>query len=120
MRTSTLLFSGLLLVMGASQAADPVPADNSGINKRDRSSAALTPENQSQSKEDIDLVAAARRAVVAEPNLSIGAQNIKIIALNGAVTLRGPVKNAAEKERVEKAVRQATGTASVDNQLEIK
>lgn len=102
-------------------ASPSAPAhDNSGINARDRGSRTVTPQNQSQSKGDIDLAASVRRAVVAQPGLSMDGQNIKIITMNNAVTLRGPVKDRAERATIEKVARDAAGSASVDNQLEVR
>ena len=115
------LVIGTTLSAFAVQAADKaVPADNTGVNARDRSDQTLTPEDQSQTKSDIELAAAVRRAVVAQSGLSIAGQNIKIITLNDRVTLRGPVKDDAERATIEKTVRQAAGKAHVDNQLEVK
>jgi osmotically-inducible protein OsmY len=62
---------------------------------------------------------AIRKAVVADKSLSTNAQNVKIIAKNGAVTLRGPVNSAAEKSSIAAKAEQAAGVKSVDNQLEI-
>lgn len=102
-------------------AQEKMPAaNNTGINERDRSSDTLTPEDQSQSKADVELTAKIRRAVVAQSGLSIDGKNIKIIAMNNAVTLRGPVKDSTERAAIEQTVRTAAGAASVDNQLEIK
>jgi hyperosmotically inducible periplasmic protein len=116
----SLLF-GLALSATAVHAADhSVPANNSAINERDRSSGTLTPEDQSQSKTDVELAAKLRRAVVAHDGLSIDGQNIKIVTVDNKITLRGPVKDTAERAAIEKTVRAAAGTATVDNQLEIK
>ena len=97
------------------------PADNSGINERDRDSKTMTPEDQSQSKADIELAARIRRAVVDHEGLSMDGKNIKIFTAGNAVTLRGPVKDAAEKAAIEKTVRAAGGTTvKVDSQLEVR
>lgn len=121
MKKNYLLLVGMALSASAVQAGDKVvPANNSSINERDRSSQTLTPEDQSQSKGDVELAAKIRRAVVAQSGLSVDGQNIKIIAMNNAVTLRGPVKDSSERAVIEKVVRTAAGPATVDNQLEIK
>lgn len=121
MKRIILLLAGTALSAAAAQAADTtVPANNSAINERDRSSQTLTPVDQSQSKGDLDLTAKVRRAVIDHPGLSTDGQNIKIVTINNAVTLRGPVQDSAERVAIEKTVRAAAGTATVDNQLEIK
>jgi osmotically-inducible protein OsmY len=49
------------------------------------------------------------------------AKNVKIIANEGKVTLRGPVKTAEEREQVAALAQQAlAGGGLVDNQLEVK
>jgi len=121
MRTTTQILIGLALTASAAQAADKaMRPDNSAINERDRSSQTLTPEDQSQSRADIKLAAAVRNAVVDTDGLSSDGQNIKIITKDNQVTLRGPVRDAQERDTIEKMVRSASGTATVDNQLEIK
>lgn len=121
MKKSPLLLIGLALSAFAAHADDHMKApNNSGVNERDRSTQTLTPEDQSQSKGDVELAAKIRRAVVGQSGVSVDGQNIKIITMNNAVTLRGPVRDKAEREALEKTVRAAAGSASVDNQLELK
>jgi hyperosmotically inducible protein len=93
-------------------------ATNTKINDRDRHGA-LTPMNQGGGA-DRDITAAIRRAVVADKGLSFTAKNVKIITVNGKVTLRGPVKSDEEKSSIEAKAKAATGVAEVDNQLEVK
>jgi len=100
------------------RAAD-VPADNSGKNVRDRQGATQTPGDQSNAKADMAITQAIRKAVVADKGLSTNAHNVKIVTTNGAVTLRGPVKSEAEKNRIAEKAKQTAGVKSVDNQLEI-
>ena len=58
--------------------------------------------------------------MVADKSLSTMAKNVKIITVNGVVTLRGPVKNPHEKETIEAKAQQIAGVNKVDNQLEVK
>jgi hyperosmotically inducible protein len=126
-----MLWSASVLYVPASamaQTAPPASAttapsstpDNTKINERDRSSQATTPTSQPNDKADIKLAAAVRRAVVKDDTLSMSAHNIKIVAAHGAVTLRGPVKSADEKARVESIVKSVAGVNSLDNELDIK
>ena len=48
------------------------------------------------------------------------AKNIKIITDNGQVTLRGPVKNAQEKAKIDQLARSAAGGAKIVDQLDVK
>lgn len=95
-------------------------ADNTGKNERDRSDDAKTSGDQSNSPEDIKITAAIRRAVVADDSLTMTATNIKIITADGVVTLRGPVKTAAEKSKIGKLAQEHADGAKVENQLEVK
>jgi hypothetical protein len=104
-------------------AATPAPrssdADNSRINQRDRNSAALTPMDQGTSEADRTMTQQIRQAVMRDKALSFTAKNVKIITINGKVTLRGPVKTDAERSAIEADARAVAGGAQVDSQLEI-
>lgn len=102
----------------AARAAD-YPADNSGKNVRDRKESSQTPADQSNSKADLAITQAIRKAVVADKALSTNAHNVKIITSNGVVTLRGPVKSTEEKDKIAAKAKSVAGVTSVDNKLEI-
>ena len=57
---------------------------------------------------------------MADSSLSSDAHNVKIITANGAVTLRGPVKTADEKQNIEAKAKANAGTNRVDNQIDIE
>ena len=101
-------------------AQDTTAPDNTKKNKRDRSNETQTSGDQSNKSEDIKITAAVRRAVVGDKSLSSTAKNVKIITTNETVTLRGPVKTAEEKEKIEQLAQSAAGNAKIDNQLEVK
>ena len=112
---SIVLTLGLLPACGGDGKVD---ADNTKKNERDRGGAALTPMDQGNSAADIEMTQKLRQAVVADDSLSTNAKNIKIITKDGAVTLRGPVKDEAEKTRVVDLIKRVAGSAPVDVQLE--
>jgi hyperosmotically inducible periplasmic protein len=93
--------------------------DNTGVNVRDRSDAAKTPIDQNENQKDIDVTANIRKRVV-DTQMSINAQNVKIITQDGKVTLRGPVKSDDEKSQIEKLAHEVAGPENVDNQLEVQ
>jgi len=95
-------------------------ANNSELNSRDKSGAAPTPQNQSNKAEDRKVLAAVRHSVVENKSLSTAAHNVKILVADGVVTLRGPVKSVAEKDKIEKIASQVSGVSAIDNQLDIK
>lgn len=94
-------------------------ADNTARNKRDRDDRTLLPTDQPNNPVDVDLAAAVRSAIVEDDSLSMNAHNVKLIAANGNVQLRGPVKSAAEKRKVAELVSRVKGVTAVDNQLEV-
>ncbi|HEX2669471.1 MAG TPA: BON domain-containing protein [Polyangiaceae bacterium] len=107
-----------------SLAPTPAPktdADNARVNKRDRDSAALTPMDQGSSASDRAITQQIRKDLMNDKSLSFTAKNVKVITINGKITLRGPVKSEAERASIEAAARRAAGGdgARVDSQLEI-
>lgn len=104
----------------ASQGQSSPRVDNTNLNERDRGGATKTPQDQSNRAQDRQQLAAVRRAIVRDKSLSTLAHNVKIVIQAGAVTLRGPVKSADEKARVESHAKQVNGIRSIDNQLDVK
>ena len=101
-------------------AAPAQSADNTGLNKRDKSGDTLTSGDQGNSEADRELARKIRREITGDKQLSTTAKNIKIIAADGKVTLRGPVKTAEEKSQIASIAEKVQGASSVDNQLEVK
>lgn len=93
-------------------------ADNTAKNARDDGTT-LTPLDQGLSEADTTITMAVRKAVVAEPNLSLSAQNAKIITKDGVVTLRGPVATSTERSTIMTIAELTPGVKRVDNQLEV-
>jgi len=114
-----LIFAGGLAVWVASARAEGYPADNSGKNVRDRKHSAVTAGDQSNAQSDINITREIRKSVMADKGLSTNAHNVKIITVNGVVTLRGPVKNTQEKASIAAKAQHAAGVTRVDNQIEI-
>lgn len=96
-----------------------VDRDNTAVNARDRSSAATTPFDQKENQSDIDITAKIRSQVVGT-DMSLNAQNVKIMTKDGNVTLRGPVATADEKLKIGRLANEVAGTQNVDNQLEVQ
>jgi len=73
--------------------------DNTGVNVRDRNGATLTPDDQGRSPADVAVTQQIRKAVTMGTNdFSVIASNVKIITVDGKVTLRGPVNTESEKD----------------------
>ena len=103
-----------------SETTDPPAADNTKVNERDRAPSAVTADQQKNNKSDLTVTAEIRRAVIAEKSLSSNAHNVKIIAVNGVVTLKGPVKNVSEKTIVEEKAITAVGKSNVKSEIEVQ
>jgi hyperosmotically inducible periplasmic protein len=94
--------------------------DNTATNQRDRSGETKTSGDQSNSSSDLKTTQAIRQALMKDGELSTTAKNIKVITANGHVTLRGPVKTAQEKAKIDQLAKSAAGGAHIDNQLDVK
>jgi hypothetical protein len=95
-------------------------ADNTARNVRDRDDRTLTPLDQGNSKADVATTAQIRKEIMAGKNMSVNAQNVKIITKQGQVTLRGPVNTAEEKRFIGAIADKIAKSENVDNQLEVK
>jgi hyperosmotically inducible protein len=94
--------------------------DNTASNVRDRNSSTLTPLDQGHSQADRDTTAQIRKELIAAKDMSVNAKNVKIITVDGRVTLRGPVKTAEEKRLIGEIANRIARSENVDNQLEVK
>ena len=116
----TLACSGAICLTKLLADDKTPPVDNTAQNERDRSGQTKTSGDQSNSSEDVKITADIRRAIVKDSSLSVTAQNIKVITVNGQVTLLGPVNTAEEKTKIAQLVKSVASNARVDNQLEVK
>lgn len=131
MNVSLGVLIGALLSMAPASFADEVKkdttgsagaeraADNTGVNKRDRQVSEPTAEQQRNNHSDLELTRLIRRAVVTDKSLSVYAHNIKIIAQNGVVTLKGPVRSEEEKQILEKKAAEVAGATQVRSEIEV-
>ncbi len=115
-----ILLSSLCLLLAACDHKPKQPdADNTAWNARDRNSQMVTAEDQSESEADRMITQKIRQAIVEDDSLSTNAKNIKIITINGMVTLRGPVNNDREKSEINRKAKSISGIKNIDNQLEV-
>jgi osmotically-inducible protein OsmY len=121
MKRTLLILTCLSTVsLAALGADDKTKPDNTAINERDRSRETQTSGDQSNSSADLKITQAIRQALMKDSELSTTAKNVKIITNNGQVILRGPVKNAQEKAKIDQLARSAAGGAKIDDQLDVK
>jgi osmotically-inducible protein OsmY len=93
--------------------------DNTEINKRDRFEKELTADQQGETKEDREITQKIRQAVVDDKSLSTYAHNVKIITVNGMVTLKGPVRSEKEKRAIEEKAAQIAGNGKITSEIDI-
>ena len=103
------------LVAAASQTAP----DNTKVNKRDRSPGQATADQQKENTSDREIARRIRRALMNDKSLSTYAHNVKVIAQDGKVTLKGPVRSEEEKKTVEAKATEVAGAGHVTNQISI-
>jgi hyperosmotically inducible protein len=114
-----LLTPATFEVARAQSSPNAAAPDNSAQNERDRDHATLTPMDQSNKPGDIDISKRIRSALVTDDSLSTEAKNIKVITIDGAVTLRGPVKTDQERAEIVAKATQVAGNSPVHDELEV-
>ena|ERR1700740_1117795 len=121
-RIRGLTFVGAAALLGTALLAVPIPRqdnppqpDNSKANKRN----SPTADQQKVNPTDRDLAKRIRAAIVGDKSLSTYAHNVKIVAQDGKVTLKGPVRSEEEKSAIEAKATEVAGAGNVVNQLEV-
>ena len=113
------------LVFGVSLMATPIPGyqdpqqtppDNTKQNKDQTNP---TADQQKMNPADRAITQKIRKAIHEDTTLSTYAHNVKIIAQDGKVTLRGPVRSEDEKSNIEAKAVAVAGQGNVTNQLEV-
>ena len=102
-----------------SSAQQPAP-DNTKVNQRDKNKAEPTADQQKENQSDREIARKIRQSIVQDKSLSTYAHNVKVIAENGTVTLKGPVRSDEEKTAVEAKATAVAGADKVTSQLEVK
>jgi Predicted periplasmic or secreted lipoprotein len=108
-----------LLVLSGPILAFQQP-DNTKTNQQDRAQGGTTAEQQAENQADRDLAKKIRKSIMDDKSLSTYAHNAKVIARNGTVTLKGPVRSEDEKAAIEAKAVEIAGAANVKNELTVK
>ncbi len=115
-----LLFLFAVLVPAWAQDTSQNPAaDNSKVNQRDRSQAEPTADQQKDNRSDLDLAKEIRHSLTQDKALSTYAHNVKVIAQNGKVTLKGPVRSDEEKSEVLAKAAEVAGKDNINDELTV-
>lgn len=116
---SPMIISFALAIMSIGAFAE-LNGNSGNYNRRDRPSTELTADQQKMSKSDADITRRIRKALVKDKSLSLNAKNVKVITINGEVTLKGAVKSEEEELQIVKNANLVAGNTHVINQLEIE
>jgi len=111
---------GLVSSTVSAQDSTAPAADNTKVNQRDKDKAQPTADQQQENQPDREIARKIRRSIVQDKGLSSYAHNVKVIAQNGMVTLKGPVRSDEEKSAVEAKAAEVAGADKVTSQLEVK
>jgi len=114
-----MLTCGVGQLAAVPQDKPPAP-DNTKVNKRDQAKGAPTADQAKDNTSDRDVMQKIRKSIMDDKTLSTYAHNVKAIAQNGKVTLKGPVRSAEEKQTIETKATEVAGAGNVTNQLTIK
>ena len=112
------LVCSVLLLTSSASGAQSAP-DNTRTNTADRAKNTATADQQKNNVSDRELTRQIRKALTADKPLSTYAHNVKVVSQGGEVTLRGPVRSEAEKQRIEAKAIELAGTGHVKNEITI-
>jgi hyperosmotically inducible protein len=116
----SILVNAAALVMLQSAGAQAVPpADNTKSNQTDASNREVTADTQKENDTDRGLVQRIRKSLMADKDLSMYAHNVKVISINGQVTLNGVVRSDDEKSKVAGLAEEVAGKQHVVNDLKV-
>jgi osmotically-inducible protein OsmY len=114
----------LLCLPGAQSAvqasAQTGTAQTAPDNSKQNKNQAQTADNQTNAKSDRLTTQKIRKAIMADKNLSTYAHNVKIITVDGAVTLKGPVQSDDEKQKVASEAASVVSADKITNELIVK
>lgn len=118
----SLLLAALAATQALAQSAATTPAtDNTRSNSVPLNSAMKSSiaDGQTNMASDLKITQRIRKSVIADKSLSTYAHNVKIVSVNGAVTLNGVVKSDREKSVIATRAQTVAGKDKVTNDLTI-
>src|SRR5437660_6048388 len=96
-----ILVAGAILTAGATFVPAQDKPDNTKTNQADRQAGEPTADQQKNNKSDRETTKEIRKSIQSDKSLSTYAHNVKVIAQNGTVTLKGPVRSDEEKKIIQ-------------------
>jgi hyperosmotically inducible periplasmic protein len=111
---TTTLSTSRAIAQSSDQTTSP---DNSKQNKAQQPTADTQAHGGTS---DRQTTAQIRKAIIADKSLSTYAHNVKVVTVNGAVTLKGPVSSDDEKQKVASVAASVVSADKVTNDLTVK
>ena len=93
--------------------------DSTVRNKVHDGNNAVTADEQSSDKADVEITRKIRQEVMKDNSLSTYAHNVKIITAQRRVVLKGPVRNNEEKMKIETLAKAVAGQDHVVSEIEV-
>jgi hyperosmotically inducible protein len=115
----SVILPTLPTVTAQSSQADSTAPDNTSVNQRDRADSEPTADQQKENSSDREMTRQIRQSLVKDKSLSTYAQNVKIIAQDGKVTIKGPVHSQEEKSAVITKAAAIAGQPNVTDELNV-
>ena len=113
-----IVFTGVCTAIAISAGAQTHP-DNTKVNTRDRNKGAVTADQQKENDGDRDIARKIRQSLMKDKGLSSYAHNVKVIAQDGQVTLKGPVRSDDERRAIEAKATEVVGAGHVTNEMSV-
>ena len=118
---------GLLLLLVAfvpawgqdSTSNSQTAGDNSKVNQQDQQPSEPTADQQKNNRSDIEITREIRRSLTQDKPLSTYAHNVKVIAQDGKVTLKGPVRSDDEKAAVLAKAAEVAGQSNINDEMTV-
>jgi osmotically-inducible protein OsmY len=114
-----LLFAGAPVGLRAQDQSTP-PASTAPDNSAHNKGQQTTADQQKGNASDLEITRKIRQSIIADKSLSTYGHNVKILAENGMVTLKGPVHSEEEKQTIASMAGDVVGHDKVSNQLTVK
>jgi osmotically-inducible protein OsmY len=111
-----VMFAGIGPLQALAAQDRPPAQDNTKINKEN----GPTADQAGNRRPDRELMQNIRKSITDDSSLSTYAHNVKVIAKNCKVTLRGPVTSEDEKRSVEQKANDVAGAGNVSSEITIK
>ena len=111
-----LLAAGIL----AFAAQQPTQPDNTKVNQKPSNKTTQNADRAKDNTSDRDLMQRIRKAIMDDSSLSTYGHNVKVIAKDGKVTLKGPVNSTEEKQSISQKATDVAGAGNVSDQMTVK